>query len=112
MKTILLILIIIFSLKQAIAEKTASTEPLKAQSTTQTKVALSSVEAVVSGMVCDFCARGLEKTLEKKEEIESVKADFDSGKVRIVFKTGQSLTNKEITEAIESNELTVTSISR
>ena len=45
------------------------------------KIAIVSVQ----GMVCDFCARGLEKTFKKNQNIEGVDIDLTKGKVLLAF---------------------------
>ena len=43
------------------------------------------VVVTVKGMVCDFCARGIEKTLKKDKTVQKVDVDLDSGKVIIAY---------------------------
>ena len=39
----------------------------------------------VSGMVCDFCARGIEKTFSKDKSVLKLDVDLSGGKVLIAF---------------------------
>ena len=66
----------------------------------------------VNGLVCEFCAFTIEKNFNKKDEVESVKVDLDSKKVKINFKDGQNLTNQEIKDIITNNGYNVIKINR
>ena len=39
----------------------------------------------VSGMVCDFCARGIEKTFQKDAGFKKIDVDLETGKVLLAF---------------------------
>ena len=39
----------------------------------------------VNGMVCDFCARGIEKTFVKDKAVKRVDVDLERGKVLIAY---------------------------
>lgn len=54
----------------------------------------------VKGMVCAFCAQGIEKNLGKKEEVQSTKVDLDKMNVEIQFKKGKSLSSESIKQII------------
>ena len=41
-----------------------------------------------NGLVCDFCARALEKVFEQEEGVESVAVDLDSKVITISLKDG------------------------
>ncbi len=59
-----------------------------------------SAYASVNGLVCDFCARALEKTFSKKEEVNSIKVDLDEKIVTINFNSDQQLDETTITQLI------------
>lgn len=80
MKTILSIIFLIFSLNT---------------------LAANSVSIGVKGMVCSFCAQGIEKSLKKHNEIEKVTVNMDKKTVNIQFKTNQQLSNKEISNILK-----------
>ncbi len=54
----------------------------------------------VQGMVCAFCAQGIEKNFKKKNEVSAVEVDLDKMQVLIKFKKGQSLTEASIKEVV------------
>ena len=58
------------------------------------------VYADVNGLVCDFCARALEKVFGKQEAVESIKVDLDTKVITVHFNEGQSLDDETITELI------------
>ena len=39
----------------------------------------------VKGMVCDFCARGIEKTFKKDTNVKKIDVDLSKGKVLIAY---------------------------
>ena len=59
-----------------------------------------SAYASVNGLVCDFCARALEKTFSKKEEVNSINVDLDEKIVTINFNSDQQLDETTITQLI------------
>ena len=54
----------------------------------------------VQGMVCAFCAQGIEKNFNKLEEVKSTKVDLDKMEVLIEFKKGKSIGEKKIKEVV------------
>lgn len=39
----------------------------------------------VKGMVCDFCARGIEKTFEKDDKVKKIDIDLTKGEVLLAY---------------------------
>ncbi len=66
----------------------------------------------VKGMVCDFCARGLEKTFYKNKKIKKVFVNLDSSLVSLDFKKGQSIPDTVISKIIKDNGVSVVKINR
>ena len=58
------------------------------------------VYADVNGLVCDFCARALEKVFGKQEAVESINVDLDEKVITVHFNEGQSLDDETITQLI------------
>ncbi|MBM3618099.1 MAG: heavy-metal-associated domain-containing protein [Alphaproteobacteria bacterium] len=58
------------------------------------------LDVKVTGLVCDFCARSIEKTFGKREEVEDVKVDLDAGNIHLVLKAGQKLEEAELKQLI------------
>jgi copper chaperone CopZ len=65
--------------------------------------AAESVKVTVNGMVCAFCAQGIEKRLTKLPATKAVFVDLKQGTVAVEAKEGQKLDNdtirSEITDA-------------
>ena len=61
--------------------------------------------AVVSviGMVCDFCAQGLEKTFKKDKNVKKIDVDLSKGKVLIAYSKDKAIESKEIEIKILAN---------
>ena len=57
----------------------------------------------VSGMVCDFCARGIEKIFSKDKSVLKLDVDLSGGKVLIAFDKDQIIDFEDIKKKILSN---------
>ncbi len=64
----------------------------------------------VSGMVCDFCARGIEKTFQKDAGFKKIDVDLETGKVLLAFAEDKQIVNEDIEQKILANGQTVTAI--
>jgi len=64
----------------------------------------------VTGMVCDFCARGIEKTFKKDLGVKKIDVDLANGKVLIAYAATAKIVNEDIEQKILSNGQTVTDI--
>lgn len=64
----------------------------------------------VKGMVCEFCARGIEKTFFKDPNVKKIDVDLSKGKVLIAFRSGIEINFKEIRNKILSNGLDASSM--
>ena len=64
----------------------------------------------VTGMVCDFCARGIEKTFQKDISVKKIDVDLANGKVLIAYAAAAKIVNEDIEQKILSNGQTVTDI--
>jgi copper chaperone CopZ len=62
--------------------------------------AANSVKATVNGMVCAFCAQGIEKTISKMDATKAVFVDLKSKVVLVEAKDGKTLDQKAIEAAI------------
>ncbi len=62
--------------------------------------AADSVKATVNGMVCAFCAQGIEKTISKMDAAKAVFVDLKSKVVLVEAKEGKALDQKAISAAI------------
>jgi len=68
------------------------------------------VEVKVNGMVCDFCAQGLKKTLGKNEAVKKIDVSLEKGLISIWLKEGKSMNEKEISKAIIDNGISVETV--
>ena len=57
----------------------------------------------VQGMVCDFCARGIEKTFKKDKYVKKIDVDLSKGKVLIAYNKNQEIKLDDIKEKILIN---------
>lgn len=64
-------------------------------------VAATSVKATVNGMVCAFCAQGIEKRISKMGATKAVFVDLKKKTVAIEAKDGQSLDQAAIAAEIK-----------
>ena len=60
----------------------------------------STVYAYVNGLVCDFCARALEKTIGKNDAVKSIKVDLKEKIITINFNENKKLENSIIEQLI------------
>ena len=58
------------------------------------------VYASVNGLVCDFCARALEKTFGSKDAVEAINVNLDTKIITIHFVEGKKLDNETIAQLI------------
>jgi copper chaperone CopZ len=72
-----------------------------AAATFNTALAAESVKATVNGMVCSFCAQGIEKTLMKMPQTKAVFVDLKKKIVAVEAKDGQTLDGKKISAEIK-----------
>ena len=70
------------------------------------------VHVRVLGLVCEFCAKSIEKVFMKTEQVESVAIDLDKALVTLVMKEGQSFTDETITGHIDYAGYKVENIER
>jgi 3-isopropylmalate dehydratase small subunit len=54
-------------------------------------------------MVCDFCARGIEKTFKKDKNVKKIDVDLSKGKVLIAYNNNQKIKFDDIKEKILIN---------
>ena len=73
-------------------------------------LATSSMKATVNGMVCAFCAQGIEKRLSKMPEAKAVLVDLKRRFVVVEPKEGMSLDEKLIAAEIKDAGYDVVSV--
>ena len=64
----------------------------------------------VQRMVCDFCARGIEKTFGKDKHVKKIDIDLASGKILLAYTSGTTIDRADIKTKILNNGLNTTDI--
>ena len=75
-------------------------------------VSADTINAHVNGMVCGFCATGIEKTFKAQPEVASVKVDLQSKLVTVSTKDGKTLDDAKLKKLIANAGYSVVSIDR
>jgi copper chaperone CopZ len=70
------------------------------------------ITTTVNGMVCAFCATGIEKTFRKQLEVATVKVDLAKKEVTITTKPGTTLSDTKIKEVVTYSGYTMGEIVR
>jgi copper chaperone CopZ len=70
------------------------------------------IKASVNGLVCAFCATGIEKTFTKQPAVQKIKVDLQNKLVTIDTKPAQTLDDNTITKLINDAGYSVTDIKR
>jgi len=92
MKKYLLTIIVIFGLTAAVSADT--------------------IKATVNGMVCGFCATGIEKTFRAQPEVKTVNVDLENKLVTIQTKQGQVLDDSKIKKLLGNAGYSVVAVAR
>ncbi|MFK8016570.1 MAG: heavy-metal-associated domain-containing protein [Gammaproteobacteria bacterium] len=66
----------------------------------------------VLGMVCDFCAKSMNKTFGKREEVAAVYVNLDTKSLNLVLNDGYELADAEVTRLVTRAGFRLTSIRR
>lgn len=70
------------------------------------------VRVKVNGMVCDFCARAIEKVFTKEEAVSSVTVDLTQKLITVRLKDGQTLDDERVTALVTDSGYAVAGIER
>lgn len=70
------------------------------------------INVKVNGLVCDFCARALEKVFGKRDDVAGIKVDLDSGLVVVAMKPGKTIDDATLTKLITDSGYNVRSIEK
>jgi len=70
------------------------------------------IEMKVYGLVCGFCAQGIEKTLRKKPAIADVIVSLEEKLVAVETKDGADVSDTELTQALTDAGYEVKSVTR
>jgi copper chaperone CopZ len=66
----------------------------------------------VNGLVCDFCARALEKVFGKQEAVSDIDVDLNGKLITINFNEDQTLDDETITKFVQDSGYSVEGIHR
>lgn len=70
------------------------------------------IEMTVNGLVCGFCAQGIEKTLRKNPATQEVLVSLENRLVAIVTKQGADIPDSDLRKALTDAGYDVKSIER
>ena len=70
------------------------------------------ITTTVHGMVCAFCATGIEKTFRRQPEVATVKVDLPKKVVTITTKPGKTLSDAKVKEVVTYSGYTMGKIVR
>ena len=70
------------------------------------------IKTTVNGMVCAFCATGIEKTFRKQPEVATIKVDLPKKVVTITTKPGRTLSDAKVKEVVSYSGYTMGKIVR
>ena len=102
-----------FGLPGAVQGQQASEEPTTREVLASSEVLTgASVRLRVDGMVCPFCAYGLEKRLQEIASIDAVLIRISDGLVQIRTKENQELTDAALEDAVKKSGFSLTGIER
>lgn len=72
----------------------------------------SPVVADLLGVVCDFCAKSMDKTFGRRAEVSAVYVDLDTKTLNLVLKPGHNLSNSQIDDLVKNAGYRLSSIRR
>lgn len=70
------------------------------------------IEMKVNGLVCGFCAQGIEKTLRKNPATADVFVSLENRLVAVATKDGQDIPDEELRKALTASGYDVKAITR
>jgi copper chaperone CopZ len=70
------------------------------------------ISATVNGMVCGFCATGIEKTFKAQPQVRTINVDLQKKLVTIDTKEGQTIDDAKLKKLIANAGYSVVSINR
>lgn len=70
------------------------------------------VKVTVKGMVCGFCAQGIEKKFSADPAVSKVDVNLGNHLVTLNLKDAQTLSNEKITDTLKASGYTVEKIER
>ena len=107
------VLSVAFGLPGAMQGQQRSQEPTTQEVLAPSEVLTgASVRLKVNGMICPFCAYGLEKRLQEIASIDAVLIRISDGLVQIRTKENQELTDEVLEDAVKKSGFSLIEIER
>jgi copper chaperone CopZ len=75
-------------------------------------VSADTIRATVNGMVCGFCATGIEKTFRAQPEVKTVDVDLEKRLVTIQTKQGRTIDDAKIRKLLGNAGYSVVAVAR
>ena len=75
-------------------------------------ISADTIKATVNGMVCGFCATGIEKTFRAQPEVKSVNVDLENKLVTIETKQRRTLDDTRIKKLLGNAGYSVVAVAR
>jgi hypothetical protein len=66
----------------------------------------------VNGLICDFCARSLEKVFLKRDDVVGINVDLGKGLVAVAMKPGLTIDDTTLTKLITDSGYNISAIGR
>lgn len=82
------------------------------ETSSQNKIEDQILRVSVNGLVCDFCARSIEKIFTKNESVDSINVNLEKMLITINLKKGKNLNDDIIRQLIKDSGYDVTEINR
>lgn len=70
------------------------------------------IQVKAKGLVCDYCARALEKVFKKRPEVQDLKVDLTTKDISIQLKEGQTMGDATIMKLVTDSGYNVDVIKR
>ena len=87
-------------------------QPSAASSDMENAACEDTINIKASGLVCDFCARSLEKVFLKRGDVQGIKVDLGKGSIAIAMKPGLTIDDATLTKLITDSGYKVSAIQR
>lgn len=65
------------------------------------------IELNILGIVCDFCARSLEKTFKKQKEVKKIELDMNTNLLTIYLKKDMNIDDRRLHKLVKDAGFTV-----
>ena len=87
-------------------------EPAKVTNNIENAPCEDTINIKVNGLVCDFCARSLEKVFLKRGDVSSIKVDLGKGSIVVAMKPGLTIDDATLTKLITDSGYNIAAIGR